>query len=730
MERGVSAAVFMPPSIAPAAIRRVELEDRLVVAPGRLTLVTGPAGYGKTTLVRQWLTTVSSPWRWITLDPAIAHPETFWPIVVRALRGLVPGAVLDALDAASADRVDPPTLVRELVDDLLRMPDASPITLVVDDAHLLGPDVWHDIEWLVGHQPGTLHLTLISRTDPTFSIARLRATGNLTEIRHRDLSLTLAETEAVLDRWDGCARQVSHGDLARTIFERTEGWAAGVQLLLLALDRGATPDDIARHPGRQGVVSEMLLAEALDRQPPDIRQFLRQTAVATVLTPGLCTALTGRDDAQSVLRQLAREHVFLSPVEGAGDHYRYHPLLTEVLLLELGMDRPEAAAELRRRASRWYEQIGDHAAAIDQALAGHDHDLALDLIVRHLADLGAAGQRQALGRWLLAIPDSEIDVDPDRAVRYCQSLLYIVRPEWLRALSRAQLAVGDDRPDLQARVELFSAFIHGGQGHIDRFAATIDAARARRPAGVEEPADEIVDAWHARLLVLHGQADAAVPIALDVFRRPRRLLPDLTARGVLAVTMLAAGDPSGHDLVADAVAAWRSVGEPDLGGMADVLAAASGVHLERGDLDEAENLAAAAVAVSAERPTHLLGVQAEVALARVDLASGRDADARRRLAALRSRMVRNGAAPAVLDLIDAVPRSAQPSPLPNGTEALTERELEVLRHLASHLTYPEIGRELYISRHTVKTYAGRVYRKLAVDGRSGAVRAARERGLI
>ena len=372
-------------------------------------------------------------------------------------------------------------------------------------------------------------------------------------------------------------------------------------------------------------------------------------------------------------------------------------------------------------------------------MAGGCYEAAFTLIVDHLAELNAAGHRQAIARWLLALPDEFVGEDLRRTVDHCAALLFVVRPEWMEWWRRADALVGDDRPELRSRVDLLGSLRWAGQGCLERFEAQVTVARAHRPSGTSEPWDEMIDAWRARVLALHGDVDRALEVARDLYQRHRVLFRELPAHGLLASLLHVAGEPGGEALVLDSISAWRAQGEPDVTGMADVLTAGSAIALARGDLEEAELLAAGAVDITSERPTHLLGVNAEVALAEVEAALGRRHAATARLADLRVRMEVSAADPALLAVIDrarsgigsvdGAPVDA-PTHTASPVEHLTERELMILRHLASHRSFPEIGRELFISRHTVKTHVSRVYRKLGVTGRSDAVRAAIRLGLL
>jgi DNA-binding CsgD family transcriptional regulator len=294
---------------------------------------------------------------------------------------------------------------------------------------------------------------------------------------------------------------------------------------------------------------------------------------------------------------------------------------------------------------------------------------------------------------------------------------------------------------------LYDAAPWAANGFLDRSEQQIARARALWPEGVVDPWEEIVEAQRARLLVLHGHPEGALAVARDLRRRPRQLIGDLYARSILAAVSFAAGEPDAKELIGDVIAEWRSVGEPDIFGMADTLCVGSELAISAGDLDEAENLAAVAVAILALSTGRLLKTRAEIALANVELAAGRPSDARRRLANLqREGGGEFGVDPAVIALVDAaISRDGvderQPtarSPIaelrhrasPALVEPLTRQEQAILDQLASHRTYPEIARELFISRHTVKTHVSRIYRKLGVTGRSAAIEAAIANGFF
>jgi ATP/maltotriose-dependent transcriptional regulator MalT len=732
----IPATVFLPPGLPPALVERRRLEEQLG-RPGasKLSVVVGAAGAGKTTLVRAWLRGAEHTWAWVTLDEPDSGADRFWRLLIGAVQVARPGLILDASDLIASNAFDEVEVADTLVGDLVDAGLAGePLVVVIDDAHFLSDDGWSHVSWLLQYQPVGLHLVLASRSDPPFSLARLQAAGTVSVVRQAQLSFDPSETRDLFASVLG--DDIETTELADALHERTEGWAAGLRLALLALQSGADGRELdSRVAGWRGTIAELLVNEVLDHQPPEIRHFLRCTSVAAMLDPELCDALTEQTDSRVLLRRLAADHVFLSPVEDIADHYRYHPLLAQLLRFEVHAEEPDLEVELHRRAAHWYEDRGSPIDAIEHLVAAGDLHAAFELVLANVARLHREARRAQVAAWLAAVPEDYVVADPDRAVSLCGILLLTARREWFSWWQRCDQMV-DDRPDLRRRLDVFRAVGHGTQGRSDEF---FDIVRRLRPSP-NDPFDEILSFWHAELLSLDGAHDEAIAVASALVAAPRVLIRDAPALSILARTLHNAGEHERARASAErAVRMWQDLGEPDLLGMVDALVLRARALCEAGDLDAAEELAELAFALCDTPPPHLLTIRAALALSAVDDARGESERARRRLIDVAEDARLAGVDARLLAMIDdrlgtssgsLQPVNQSPRAVPSQVDDLTHRELTILPLLRSHLTFPEIAQELYISRYTVKTHVSRIYRKLGVSSRSAAIREAERRGLL
>ena len=324
----------------------------------RLILVCAPAGSGKTTLLADWASSGSRPVAWLSLDAADNDPVRFWRHVVAALDRARPG-----IGERVGPLLGPPAppsfegLVTALINELAAQPGDGEVLLVLDDYHLIDAQPVHvSLGFLLEHLPPGLHLVLASRSDPPLPLARLRAGGQLAELRAADLRFTAAEAAALL-------RESAGADLpaaaVAALAARTEGWVAGLQLAALSLRGQADPAGfVAAFSGSHRYVLDYLAEEVLDRQQEELRTFLLETSLLERLSGGLCDAVTGRTDSQAMLEQVERANLFLVPLDEVRGWWRYHHLFADLLRARLQQQRPGRVAGLHRAAAAWCEEHG------------------------------------------------------------------------------------------------------------------------------------------------------------------------------------------------------------------------------------------------------------------------------------------------------------------------------------------------------------------------------------
>ena len=397
-----------------ALVPRPRLHERLDRgAEAKVTLVSAPAGFGKTTLLAQWLTASRSDGRsaaWLSLDRGDNRPAAFWAYPIAALRTVAPGVGAEAL--ALLQSPQPPTIdvvLATLLNELNAIPDD--LVLVLDDYHVIDArDVQDGMGFMLDHLPAHVHLVLAGRSDPPVPLSRLRGRGDLAEIRVADLRFTPDEAAAFLNETMGLA--LSATDVA-ALETRTEGWIAGLQLAALSMQgRSDVSGFIRAFAGDDRYVLDYLVEEVLQRQPEPVRNFLLHTALLDRLSGPLCDAVTGRDDSTAALEALERGNLFVVALDDKRHWYRYHHLFADVLRVHLMAEHPDHVSTVRRRASGWYEQNGMPAEAIRHALAAEDFARAADLIELAIPALRRSRQEATIRTWLEVLPDELVRVRP------------------------------------------------------------------------------------------------------------------------------------------------------------------------------------------------------------------------------------------------------------------------------------------------------------------------------
>ena len=405
----------------PGLVARPRLIERLSRGSGSaLTLVSAPAGFGKTTLLTEWLAADGRHAGWLSLDRRDNDPTTFWTYLITALRTAVPQVGAAALSLLESPRSPIDDVLATVLNDLSAVGDD--VVLVLDDYHVIDAREVHDgLAFLLEHLPPQAHLVIAGRADPALPLARMRGRGELVEVRAADLRFTLDEAAAYLTGVMGLA--LTAHDVA-ALEGRTEGWIAALQLAALSMQgRDDVAGFIAGFTGDDRYIVDYLAEEVLARQPDHVRSFLLRTSVLERLSGPLCDAVTGQGGGHAVLAALERGNLFLVPLDHRRQWYRYHHLFADVLRAHLRAEQPGAVAGLHRRASAWFEHNGEPAEAIRHALAGEDVERAADLVELAIPATQQARQEAVLRGWLEALPDEVIRVRPVLSDGYAGSLL-------------------------------------------------------------------------------------------------------------------------------------------------------------------------------------------------------------------------------------------------------------------------------------------------------------------
>ncbi len=409
-------------------VPRPRLSERLNRGiASKLMLVSAPAGFGKTTLLTEWLAAgPAAPAderlvAWLSLDRADNDPASFWTYVIAALRTVASGVGESALALLQGPRSPPiETVLTVLLNDLGAT--AGDIVLVLDDYHVIDArDVQDGMAFLLDHLPPQLHVVIAGRADPALPLARLRGRGELVEIRAAELRFTPDEAAAYLNEMMGL--QLTARDVA-ALEGRTEGWIAALQLAALSMQgRDDVAGFIAGFAGDDRYVVDYLGEEVLQRQSEHVQAFLLQTSILGRLSGPLCDAVTGQSGSKAKLEALERGNLFLVPLDDRRRWYRYHQLFADVLHARLLDEQPGQVPDLHRRASAWYQQNGEPAEAIRHALAAGDFERAADLVELAIPAMRRTRQEATVRGWLEVLPDEVVRVRPVLSVHFAGALL-------------------------------------------------------------------------------------------------------------------------------------------------------------------------------------------------------------------------------------------------------------------------------------------------------------------
>jgi LuxR family maltose regulon positive regulatory protein len=526
-----------------ALIPRPALLQRLAHDTAAVTLVSAPAGSGKTVLLRSWIDESGMEERtaWVSVDREERDPQTFWlavhEAVQRAAGGVEPLTPMPGIDVG--------LVVKRLISELDTSEDH--VWLVIDDLHELRSDeALSQLGTLLAQRPAGLRVVLATRSDPQLGLHRLRLAGDLAEVRGSDLRFTRAETGELLA---ACGIELSEASIDR-LHERTEGWAAGLRLAALALTDHPEPERfVGEFSGSERTVAAYLLAEVLERQPEPVRRLLLRTSILDRISGPLADALTDSRGSEATLQQLEEANAFVTALDAGRTWFRYHHLLADLLRLELRRTEPDAVVELHRAAARWYETNSDVLDAVRHAQAAQDWRQAARLLSDHSVSLHLNGRFGTVHALLKVFPDAAA-VDPDLlTLRAADQLVYGALDDaaaYVRLADRHAGAVPiQRRRRFEVTLGLVRLALARRQGDIQSVAGEVEALLA--PAAVDSAGDVIlgtdaralallslgsVEQWSAR----SEQAERLFEQALDLARRSGRPYLEIEALGHLALS--------------------------------------------------------------------------------------------------------------------------------------------------------------------------------------------------
>ncbi len=719
-ERGREERRFAPAPARPEDVARDRVLKRLAAErERRVVLIDAPAGYGKSTLAAEMCTYDGRPAAWINIRDSDNDPARLLVRLVSALAEVEGvNASLGEVEAHAPESLAPGQLLVRLIDAL---PEGQPIQLVLDDVHMLTDmTAISVVRSLTEEWPIRSRLMLISRVDPDVSIARLRASHDLSEVGLRELALDCHETAEVLRRAGIHWPEAAVEDLQA----RTEGWAAGVALAAMAHSTSGQTEAV--FSGTRREVADYFFDEVLRQQPPELRAFMLATSVVDRLSGPLCDAMTNRNDSARLLAQLERNNAFLVPLDGRRTWFRYHHLFGEMLRDELSRQAPETVNGLLDRAAAWHEDKGSIDEAFEYARAIGDFRRAGRVLLGHWDEYASRGGFESIRRLLGRCSDQEIESDPMLAIGAAWTVGHVGEVErtrrYLAAAERLDLDAPSPNGASSLRAALYLVRSAAGLGGVTQMLEDgLSVRDSESVAGTKWVLGGYRASGTARLIL--GQTRQAIEdfeqVVLFTEGDDRVRHARVLSLGFLA---LAYGDLSdwarARHCCNEAGALMDDHGSTGEG--LPVRVAQASILMEEGnqsdvvraleDLKQQLSRVRSAPAIYAELSSRCAEIAFESG--NLDAASTLYEGARRACAQIPDA----GSVPARLDALERLM-----GPSGERLASLTPAEIHVLRQLATHRKLDEIAEHLYVSRSTVKTHVGSIYTKLGVSTRSEAV---------
>jgi LuxR family maltose regulon positive regulatory protein len=706
----------------------------------KLTLLTAPPGFGKTTLLTEWASADEGhAVAWLSLDDDDNDPARFFAYVVAALRTVEPEIGARALAAHATPGTGLVDVVLPLFLNELAALDKA-LVLVLDDYHLItNADIHEGLAYLVERLPDSLHVVIATREDPPLPLGRLRARGELVELRARELRFSDEEATTLLN--GVLELDLTSQDLER-LQARTEGWPAALYLAALSLrDAAGASELIDAFAGDDRYLVDYLTGELLARQPPELQSFLLRTSILRRLCGPLCDAVADRRGSAAVLEDLERSNLLLMPLDAKREWYRYHPLFADLLQHELERTEGDLVPLLHRRASRWYLEAGLIEEAANHATAAGDVDAAVELVGRYYSLFLGQGQLETVARWLDALPEGVIAEDWLLCFAAAMVTSHMRRLDeaerWLALAERAPPIVrnGQEPAGPVAALEAWLRLLRGDVG-----GTIVAARRALSAAAAAEPG------WALGPQVLLAQALWWT----EQWTEAKAVLEDVTANaraaGLSAVTVFALGCRAAIALDEEDAAQAETLAreatelmerarlnESPLSAIVRILLGR--IQIRCGEPSEAADTVERGIGLAERAGAWHITSYGLLALAEIRQREQNPAAARRLLAQTRDMLEPLPDPGAGLERVRRTEkmlrlRAARRDTASASFWELSERELAVLRLLSGTLSQREIAAELYVSFNTVKTHTRAIFRKLGVASRAEAVDRARELGLL
>lgn len=721
-----------PPTHRPGIVRRSSVLDKLAAAhDARLIAIIAPPGYGKTTVMAQWMENMTGPASWLTIDQLDNDPAVLIADIYAALRsaGMLDGGV--RRQRTTSDKVLTHGIT-SLIEDLERQSVSG--TLFLDQVDRLRTRNALDvIGSLITQLPDAFKVAIATRSSAGLPLPILRSQGAVVEMSLADLAMEETEAKELL----GGAGINNETDIAQ-VLDRTEGWPAGLYLTALAMRAGARASSLPEVRGDDVFVADYMRNEVLGRLSSERRSFLTRTSILSRLSGPLCDFVLETTGSARRLERLEGSNLLIVPIDRTRTWYRYHSLLRDFLRSELERSEPEVPTSLHSRAALWLEEHGEPEMAIEHAIHAGENDHVADMVGRVARTTYAQGHMDTLSRWLTWLEDNgTIASSPGLAAigSFARSLEGDERGA--ERLAGYAFDKVDGEPLEQGSVASISLVVRSFHAALGIDTALSDARLALDSMSRSSDWLHVAMGAQAMALTASGEPDEAERVWMAGVEIGEELeaLP-FTTTGWAQVALIASerGDwATAEELVR------RSMRRIDEGGLELYITSAltyvmeARLAIRRGDIPGARAHMGQATAIRPRLgvglPALSLQIMLEMTKTFIELADVAGArrvmrDAAAVVAARPHLGVLGAEYDELKERLAALPAGSV------GPSSLTTAELRLLPMLVTHLTYPEIGERLYVSRHTVKTQAMSIYRKLGVSSRTEAVDAARAIGLL